>query len=157
MQTIQLKAMTRELCHELYRHWTNDASIYMDMRLFQPYVYDEAAVNRYFDAKGQDASRKLFAIMLGDTVVGELQLKQIEHDKKECTLSIHMQNDAVKGKGYGTQAERLAVKIAFDELGMAAVNADTVMKNTRSQRVLEKAGFRFVGEDGAFKYYRIER
>ena len=116
-----------------------------------------AAVNRYFDAKGQDASRRLFAIMLGDTVVGELQLKQIDHDKKECTLSIHMQNDAVKGKGYGTQAERLAVKIAFDELGMAAVNADTVMKNTRSQHVLEKAGFRFVGEDGTFKYYRIER
>ena len=74
MQTIQLKAMTRELCHELYRHWTNDASIYMDMRLFRPYVYDEVAVNRYFDAKGQDASRRLFAIMLGDTVVGELQL-----------------------------------------------------------------------------------
>ena len=112
----------------------------MDMRLFRPYVYDEVAVNRYFDAKGQDASRRLFAIMLG-----------------ECTLSIHMQNDAVKGKGYGTQAERLAVKIAFDELGMAAVNADTVMKNTRSQHVLEKAGFRFVGEDGTFKYYRIER
>ena len=157
MQTIQLKAMTRELCHELYRHWTNDASIYMDMRLFRPYVYDEVAVNRYFDATGQDVSRRLFAIMLGDTVVGELQLKQIDHDKKEYTLSIHMQNDAVKGKGYGTQAERLAVKIAFDELGMAAVNADTVMKNTRSQHVLEKAGFRFVGEDGAFKYYRIER
>ena len=46
MQTIQLKAMTRELCHELYRSWTNDASIYMDMRLFRPYVYNEAAVNR---------------------------------------------------------------------------------------------------------------
>ena len=44
MPTIQLKAMTRELCHELYKHWTNDASIYMDMHLFQPYVYDEAAV-----------------------------------------------------------------------------------------------------------------
>ena len=152
MQTIWLKAMTRELCHELYKHWTNDASIYMDMHLYQPYVYDEAAVNRYFDAKGQDVSRRLFAIMLGDKVIGELQLKQIDHDKKECTLSIHMQNDAVKGKGYGTQAERLAVKTAFDELGMAAINADTVRKNARSQRVLEKVGFRFVGEDETFKY-----
>ena len=35
-----------------------------------------------------------------------------------------MQNDAMKGKGYGTQAERLAVKTAFDELGMAAVNSN---------------------------------
>ena len=68
-----------------------------------------------------------------------------------------MQNDAVKGKGYGTQAEHLAVKIAFDELGMTAVNADAIMKNTRSQHVLEKVGFHLVGEDGAFKYYRIER
>lgn len=157
MQTIRLKVMTREVCHELYKHWTNDASIYMDMRLFQPYVYDEAAVNRYFDAKGQDASCRLFAIMLGEQVIGELQLKQIDYDKKECTLSVHMQNDAVKGKGYGTQAERLAVRIAFDELEMTAVNADTVIKNTRSQHVLEKVGFRLVREDDTFKYYRIER
>ena len=155
--------MTRELCHELYKHWTNDASIYMDMHLFQPYVYDEAAVNRYFDMKGQDASRRLFAIMLGDKVIGELQLKQIDHDKKECSLSIHMQNDAVKGKGYGTQAERLAEahrtkdNLTVDEFGMAAVNADTIRKNTRSQHVLEKVGFRFVGEDETFKYYRIEQ
>lgn len=44
MQEIRLKVMTRELCHELYRHWTNDVSIYMDMHLFHPYVYDEVAV-----------------------------------------------------------------------------------------------------------------
>ena len=157
MQTIQLKAMTRELCHELYRHWTNDASIYMDMRLFRPYVYNETAINRYFDAKENDASRRLFAIMLGNRVIGELQLKRIDHGKKECTLSIHMQNDTVKGNGYGTQAEYLAVKFAFDELGMTAVNADTIIKNTRSQHVLEKVGFRRIGEDGAFRYYRITR
>lgn len=40
---------------------------------------------------------------------------------------------------------------------MTAVNADAIMKNTRSQHVLEKVGFHLVGEDGAFKYYRIER
>ena len=68
-----------------------------------------------------------------------------------------MQNDAVKGKGYGTQTERLAVRTAFDEFGTAAVNADTIRKNTRSQHVLEKVGFRFVGEDETFKHYRIER
>ncbi len=157
MQTICLKVMTRELCHKLYKHWTNDPSIYRDMHLFKPYVYDETAVNQYFDKKVQNSSCMLFAIMLGDKVIGELQLKQIDHMKKECTMSIHMQNDAVKGKGYGTQAECLAVKYAFYCLGMNAVNADTITKNTRSQHVLEKAGFNLVGEDEAFKYYRIER
>ena len=70
MPTIQLKAMTRELCHELYKHWTNDASIYMDMHLFQPMFMTKLSVIEYFDMKGQDASRRLFAIMLGDKVIG---------------------------------------------------------------------------------------
>ena len=68
-----------------------------------------------------------------------------------------MQNDAVKGKDYGTQAERLAVQYAFEKLRMAVIHADAVLKNTRSQHVLEKVGFRFVGEDEMFKYYRMER
>lgn len=153
---IELRKLTRELCHELYKDWSNDASIYMDMSLFKPYSYHKASVDRYFDSKSEP-SRILFAIMLDGKPIGELQLKQINREKAECTLSIHMQNDTVKEKGYGTQAERLAVKYAFDELGMAAVNADTIIKNTRSQHVLEKAGFHFIGEDGTFKYYRIER
>lgn len=153
---IELKKMTRELCHELYKGWSNDASIYMDMSLFKPYSYNKASIDRYFDSKNEP-SRIIFAIMLDGKPIGELQLKQIDLEKAECTLSIHMQNDAVKDKGYGTQAERLAVKYAFDELGMVAVNADTIMKNTRSQHVLEKVGFHLIGEDGTFKYYRIER
>lgn len=156
MKTIELKKLTRELCHELFKGWSNDASIYMDMSLFKPYSYNKASVDRYFDSKNEP-SRIIFAIMLDDKPIGELQLKRIDWEKAECTLSIHMQNDTVKEKGYGTQAERMAVKYAFDELGMVAVNADTIMKNTRSQHVLEKVGFHFVGEDGAFKYYRIER
>ena len=68
-----------------------------------------------------------------------------------------MQNDSVKGKGYGTQAEKLAIKYAFEKLGMLAVNADAVLKNTRSQHVLEKVGFRFVKEGGIFRYYRVEQ
>ena len=153
---IELKKMTRELCHELYKDWSNDSSIYMDMSLFKPYSYNKASVDRYFDSKNEP-SRIIFAIILDGRPIGELQLKQINLKKLECTLSIHMQNDTVKEKGYGTQAERLAVKYAFDELGMIAVNADTIIKNTRSQHVLEKVGFRFIGEDGTFKYYRIER
>ena len=156
MKTIELQKMTRELCHELYKGWSNDVSIYTDMSIFKPYSYEKVAVDRYFDSKNEP-SRILFAIMLEDRPIGELQLKRIDREKAECTLSIHLQNDAVKGKGYGTQAERLAVKFAFDKLGLIAVNADTLIKNTRSQHVLEKVGFDFVEEDEPFKYYRIER
>ena len=150
---ISLCIMTRELCHELYKSWENDPAIYMEMDLFAPYQYNETAVNRYFDSR-QNPSRILFAIMRDGRPIGELQLKQIDPESKECTLSIHMQNDTVKGLGYGTYAEKLALKYAFDVLGMAVVNADTVVKNTRSQHVLEKIGFQLIGERDGFKYYR---
>ncbi len=156
MEEISLCIMTRELCQELYRDWQNDPAIYMDMDKFEPYQYNEAVVDRYFISK-QSPSRVLFAIMKGSTPIGELQLKQIDWECKECTLSIHLQNDAVKGHGYGTAAEKLALKYAFDTLGMNAVNADTVIKNTRSQHVLEKVGFKYIEEKGGFKYYRFVR
>ena len=57
----------------------------------------------------------------------------------------------------GTQAERLAVQYAFEELGMTAIHADAVLKNIRSQHVLEKVGFCLVGEDEVSKTYRMER
>ncbi len=153
MEEIALCIMTRELCHELYKGWENDPAIYMDMDQFAPYQYDETAVNRYFDSR-QDPSRVLFAIMKDGKPIGELQLKRINYEDRECTLSIHMQNDGVKGHGYGTCAERLALRYAFDVLGMAVVNADTVVKNTRSQHVLEKVGFQYIRETDGFKYYR---
>ena len=156
MKEISLCVMTRALCHELFRGWENDPDIYMDMAQFTAYQYDEAAVDRYFDAK-QNPSRVLLAIMKDDTPIGEIQLKQIDRERKECTLSIHMQNDAVKGRGYGTCAERLAVQYAFEVMGMTAVNADTIVKNKRSQHVLEKVGFQFVKEENGFKYYRYQR
>lgn len=156
LKEISLCIMTRELCHELYKGWQNDPAIYMDMALFSIYKYDKNTVDRYFESK-QNPSRVLFAIMKDGKPIGELQLKQIDQENKECTLSIHMKNDAVKGYGYGTCAERLALQYAFDTLGMAAVNADTIIKNTRSQHVLEKIGFQYVREKDGFKYYRYVR
>ena len=136
MDQISLCVMTRELCHQLYQGWENDPAIYMDMGLFSPYCYSKEAVDRYFDAK-QTPDRVLFAILKGGAPVGELQLKQIDREKRECTLSVHMQNDGVKGRGYGTQAERLALPYAFDVPDMAAVNANTGVRNTRSPPILE--------------------
>ena len=156
MGEISLCIMTRELCYELFRNWENDPAIYADMALFKAYQYDEAAVNRYFDTK-QNLSRVLLAVMKDGAPIGEIQLKQIDRERRECTLSIHMQNDTWKGRGYGTCAEQLAVQYAFETLDLSAVNADTITKNERSQHVLEKVGFRFIKEENGFKYYRCGR
>lgn len=42
-------------------------------------------------------------------------------------------------------------------LEIEAVNAYTLVNNTRSQHVLEKVGFRYLRENEGYRYYRLER
>lgn len=154
-EEVYLCLITKELCHEFYQEYENDPAVFMDMSLFSEYEYDEKKVDEYF-VQQQDASRVVFIIMKDGKPIGEIKLKYIDNERQECSLGIHLQNDSVKGKGYGTYAEKLALQYAFEVLGMKAVNADAVLKNVRSQHVLEKVGFEFVREDDTFKYYRYE-
>ena len=153
---ITLTPMTRPLCHEYFRDFENDPDIFMDMSRFAPYEYTPEWVDRYFE-KQQAPDRVMFLIMLDGKPVGEVGFKHIDQEKKECELTIHLQNDGVKNRGVGAAAERLALDYAFDVLGMETVNADAVLKNKRSQHVLEKVGFTLVGEDDAFRYYTCKR
>lgn len=155
MTEITLAPMTRELFHTLYRGFENDPDIYMNMQYYTQYAYNQEKVDERFDSL-QTPERVVFAVMLDGAPIGEVQLKRINRERNDCTLSIHLQNDAVKNRGFGTQAEKQAVRYAFDVLKLDAVNADAVLKNTRSQHVLEKAGFMFTREDEMFRYYRIE-
>lgn len=118
--------------------------------------YDADKVDAYWREQEVE-TRRVFAIMHGEKMVGEIKLKYIDFDKRECSMGVHLLNDSVKGKGYGTCAERLVLEYAFDTLNMRAVNADALLANTRSQHVMEKVGFGYVREDEMFKYYRCER
>ena len=154
--SVTLRPMTRELCHALYREYERDPDTFMDMSLFEPFVYEPEWVERYI-AKQERQGSVVFAIMLGGKVVGEVKLKRIDRERQVCAMGIHLQNDRAKNRGIGTRAERLALQYAFEVLGMEAVEADAVHKNKRSQHVMEKVGFRPVGEDEVFRYYRIDR
>ena len=153
---ITITPMTRPLCHEFYQDFENDPDIFMDMSRFVPYEYAWEQTERYFEEQ-QTPDRIVFMVMEGERPVGEVKLKYIDREAKQCSLGIHLQNDGAKNRGVGTAAERLALDYAFDTLGMETVNADAVLKNKRSQHVLEKVGFVFVREDETFRYYVCKR
>lgn len=148
--------MTRELCHPFFREYESDPAVYADESQFQPYVYTEEAADSFYDRKQIPGRLELVAMMDGRTI-GHVQLKNIDEEKRECEFGFHMQNDSVKGLGYGTQIARLALEYAFENLKVDAVCAYTIPKNTRSQHVLEKVGFRYINEENGFKYYRFDR
>ena len=157
---ITLSPMTREYMHELYRGFVYDPDIFQDMALYEKAKdggYDPRRVDALFDKYSREEDRRTFAILLEGAVIGEAALKHVDREKKTCELSIHLKSDEVKNRGFGTQAEGLAIAYAFDVLGMDRVLADSVEKNRRSQHVLEKLGFSLTGEENGFKQYELNR
>ena len=154
-EEVYLLPMTAEMYHEYFREYQNDLDLYIDKRAYAAYSYSEEKVNQYIKRQ-IDLNRKVFAIMHGNEMVGELVIKNIvEH---ECaTMGLAMKNANYKDRGFGTKAEQLAIQYVFNELDIPVLYADSILSNKRSQHVLEKVGFRFIKEEGDFKYYCVER
>lgn len=157
IEGLALREKTRALCHAFYRGFVQDPDLFMDMSRFAPYRYDPVKVDAYFDRERQRTDKRGFYILLGEDVIGEVGFKHISPSEACCEMEICLQNDKVKNQGYGTAAERLALAYAFSEMGMETVLADCVLKNLRSQHVLEKLGFQLVRQDGTFRYYQLTR
>ncbi len=147
--------MTPEMYHTFFKEYQNDPDLYMNPQDFFEYRYDQAKVDAYIQ-KQQDLKRLPFAILHGDELVGELKLYNIQ-PHRSATLGITMKNRKYKDKGFGTQAERLAIQYVFEELDIPVLYAVSVLTNTRSQHVLEKVGFQFIRQDEQRKYYQITR
>ncbi len=61
-----------------------------------------------------------------------------------------------QNRGFATEAARAAIRFGFDDLGLHKITVGCIAENTASRRVIEKLGFRFLGEerDHAFRFGR---
>ena len=147
--------MTKELCRSYMKAFIPDPALFRDPADYKPYDYEESQCDAYF-ARQVRLGRIHLAIILDEEPIGEIILKKIDWLERHCTLSISMKNSTWTGKGFGTAAEKLALEYAFGQMHMKTVYADTLLNNTRSQRVLIKNGFRKIAEDDTFRYYRCD-
>ena len=154
---VSLTPGTLPLYHALFRDFEQAPELFEDKSKLQPYIYEPAKVDAWFAERQARSGERRFCIMLDREPIGELVLKGIDPAGKSCARGICLKNDRFKNRGYGPLAERQALRYAFEELGMETVRADSLLQNTRSQRSLQKAGFRFASEDGHFKYYQVSK
>lgn len=103
----------------------------------------DIAANLELHARGESVP---FVILDDDgAVVGRITLRGIVHGALwSCAMGYWVSPD-VGGRGYATQAVAAATEHAFDRLGLHRVQAETLVDNLRSQRVLEKNGYERFG------------
>ncbi|MEU2615764.1 GNAT family N-acetyltransferase [Micromonospora sp. NPDC007271] len=66
-----------------------------------------------------------------------------EHNAAVVELGYRL-NRAAWGKGYATEGSRALISKGFTDLGVERITANTMAVNTRSRRVMEKAGLTFL-------------
>ncbi len=90
--------MTKELARQYYSRFELVPMLFMDLSQYQPYVYSpeksDATVEWY-----QSLGRVFLAVMLEDDPIGEVVFKNIDSDRKHCTLGISLVSDVYKNKG----------------------------------------------------------
>jgi ribosomal-protein-alanine N-acetyltransferase len=120
----------------------------------------------YFTAPGQRASigtaldehehgRGLPCVILdpGGSVVGRVNLNNIVRGAFQSASLGYWIAEPAGGRGITTTAVRDIVRVAFTELGLHRIQADTLEHNVASQRVLERNGFVRIGH--APRYLKI--
>jgi [ribosomal protein S5]-alanine N-acetyltransferase len=128
--------------------------------------FDPARSDEYFTEAGQRAAieqalteyqqgRNLPQVILDDGagIVGRITLNGIVRGAfLSCSVGYWV-SQSVTGRGVATAALREVIRVAFGELGLHRIQAETLLDNVASQRVLERAGFARIGM--APEYLRI--
>lgn len=81
-----------------------------------------------------------------DKLIGFCILMRINHAHGDAYVGIGIGDAAYRGKGYGTDAMKLILRFAFQELNLHRVSLDALATNARAIRSYEKNGFVLEGQ-----------
>jgi ribosomal-protein-alanine N-acetyltransferase len=99
------------------------------------------AVQQAVERRASGTAESLAIVDATNEVVGTISLQSIIRGAfQSCTVGYWLAESA-QGQGLATQALREAVDLAFGDLRLHRVQAETMARNVRSQRVLDRAGF----------------
>lgn len=83
--------------------------------------------------------------LVDDTVVGEIVINEIDQNNRSANIRIALFNTQYFGKGYGTEAMRLAIHYGFKTLNLHRIELTVFDFNPRAIHVYEKLGFKLEG------------
>ncbi len=81
-----------------------------------------------------------------DRAVGSVYFRDIDREKGCAEYGIFIGEDDAVGKGYGTQAAKMALAYAFETLRLQRVFLRVFADNVGARKSYEKAGFRLIEE-----------
>lgn len=143
-ELVALGPLRRDLVRD-YHRWQNDLDVSRTRGVGWPVSLEQTLA----EYERQTASDRDVAFTIYDRrslrPIGVCDLSEIDHRFRRASFGITIGEADFRGKGYGTEATRLALDYAFTGLGLANVMLTCFAFNTGGRRAYEKAGFREFG------------
>lgn len=125
----------------LLRRWMNDPRVRRNITHRPP--INAAREREWIENLGKEKTDYPFGIVLkqGDQLIGATGLRNVNFIARSATFGLVIGDVNRHGQGYGTEATRLVLKFAFQELNLNRVDLSVVGSNWRAIRVYQKCGF----------------
>ena len=112
-------------------------------------MWNVKQVTEYFEKEleGEQPTTFAFSIraLTDNRLLGEIDLSGTNWTSGEAIVGVGIGDRNDWGKGYGTDAMRIILRFAFDELNLHRVFLNTFEYNPRAIRSYEKCGFKIEG------------
>ncbi len=127
--------------------WYQDVTF---LRLLDARVAAPRSLNQLREEKEQlqkSGTDFVFGVHLvaGGELIGLVEIDEILWTHRVGGLAVAIGRSEHRGHGYGTQACRLALDFAFDELNLHRITVTVFSYNTASRRLFERLGFQLEG------------
>ena len=126
----------------LFAEWETNPQVTQFFTIDKGRTYEEI-VTEYVQRK-DDADKLQLTVCLKDIEkpIGRIYISNIDHHYDSLDITrIYIADPALRGKGYGEEALRLALKLAFEDMGMERVTLDHFTSNVIARNLYEKVGF----------------
>jgi len=152
---LYLKLLTEKDVNKRYVEWLNDEDInqFLESRWSKQTI---EGVRAYVKFMHDSPNNFLFGIFIknGNRHIGNIKIGSINKMNKFADLGLLIGDKSVWGKGYGTEAIKLATWYAFGDLKLNKLVAGINVCNAGSFRAFIKAGYREVGVYEKHSFYK---
>lgn len=144
----KLKANFRKWCREdaeSLSYHANNINIWNNVRDFFPHPYSINDANQYIDYCLRSPISTDYAITINDDAVGGIGIvPKIDIERISAEIGFWI-GEELWGQGIMTDIVKCFTKFVFETTKISHLYASAFHYNIGSMRVLERAGYRFVG------------
>ena len=139
---MRLRPYLNELDYKYLEEWVNDERVHaLWCANLIPYPLSKESVNAVLEKDAGKWGGYAYIVQEDDGTPAGFFCYSVNQVDNSGFLRFVVLNPRLRGKGYGTQMIKLALKYAYDITGVSSVRINVFDVNTPARKCYEKAGF----------------